>query len=140
VDTVLVLDDDPANLQGIADVLRSEHYSVMAASTGLQAIETGRACRRISLFVTDMDLPNSSGTEIALNLVASYPNLPILFISGTPKLWWTRRDVGNFSIFPPTNVDFIEKPFSASQLLMRVRTMIGRSTQLGRLGKSSGSP
>jgi FixJ family two-component response regulator len=128
VDTVLVLDDDSANLQGIADVLRSEDYSVMAASTGLQAIEAGRGCRRIALFVSDMDLPNPSGTEIALKLVASYPNLPVLFISGTPIVWWTRRDLGNFSMFPPTNVEFIEKPLSASQLLMRVRTMIGRST------------
>jgi CheY-like chemotaxis protein len=41
VDTILVLDDDLANLQGIADVLRSEHYAVLTASTGLQAIETG---------------------------------------------------------------------------------------------------
>ena len=59
MERILILDDDSANLQGIADVLRSEHYSVLAASTGLQAIETGKTCGPISLFLTDMDLMRS---------------------------------------------------------------------------------
>jgi len=127
VDTILILDDDAANLQGIADVLRSEYYSVLAASTASQAIETGKTCGPMSLFVTDMDLPHSSGMEIALKLVALCPNLPVLFISGTPMVWWTSPDVSNFKRFPPNSVDFIEKPFSVSQLLMRVRNLIGRT-------------
>ncbi len=53
MDTILILEDDAANLQGIADVFRSEHYSVLAASTGLQAIETIKACGPMSLFVAD---------------------------------------------------------------------------------------
>ena len=52
MERILILDDDPANLQGIADVLRSEHYSVLEASTGLQAIEEGKSFGPISLFVT----------------------------------------------------------------------------------------
>jgi CheY-like chemotaxis protein len=126
MDTILVLDDDEANLQGIAEVLRSEHYSVLAASTGSQAVEAGKACGSLSLFVTDMDLPFSSGMDIAGKLLTSYPNLPVLFISGTPRLWWTHRNIATFKRFPPTSVDFIEKPFSLSQLLMRVQSLIGR--------------
>jgi DNA-binding response OmpR family regulator len=127
VDTILILDDDAANLQGIADILRSEHYSVLAASTGLQAIETAKTCGPMSLLVTDVDLPHSSGTDIALKLVALCPNLPVLFISGTPMVWWTSVDVSNFKRFPPNCVDFIEKPFSVSQLLIRIRNLIGRT-------------
>src|SRR6266849_5636239 len=113
VDTILISDDDQANLQGIGGVLRSERYSVLEACNGFQAIEAGKTLGPISLFVTDMDLPRSSGTEIALGLVALYPNLPVLFISGTPRVWWTSRDVSNFKWFLPNSVDFIEKPFSA---------------------------
>jgi DNA-binding response OmpR family regulator len=130
METVLLLEDDAANLQGIADVLRSDHYFVLAVSTGLQAIETTRACGPISLLVSDMDLSHSSGTEIALTLLAMYPNLPVLFISGTPMIWWTSRDVSNFQCLPPNSVDFIEKPFSVAQLLMRVRNLIGRRAQM----------
>ena len=125
MESILILDDDAANLQGIAGVLRSEHYSVLEASTGLQAIEIVKACGPMSLFVTDMDLPRSSGTDIALKLVASKPKLPVLFISGTPMPWWTSREVSNFKRFPPNRVDFLEKPFSVSQLLVRVRNLIG---------------
>ena len=129
MESILILDDDAANLQGIADVLRSEHYSVIEASTGSQAIENGKSCGPISLFVTDMDLPRSSGTDIALKLVASNPNLPVLFISGTPMAWWTNRDLSNFKRFPANRVDFIEKPFSLTQLLVRVRNLIQRTLQ-----------
>jgi CheY-like chemotaxis protein len=136
VENVLILEDDAANLQGIAEVLRSEHYSVLTASNGLQAIEITKACGPMSLFVTDMDLPNSSGTEIALLLLILDPNLPVLFISGTPMVWWTRRDVSNFKRFPTISVDFIEKPFSVSQLLMKVRSLIGQRAQI-RIAKNA---
>ncbi len=126
VDTILILDDDPTNLHGIGAVLRSKGYSV-EASNDLQAIEVGET-GPMSLFVTDMDLPDSAGTDIALKLVALYPTLPVLFISGTPRLWWTHRDVSNFMRFPQTSVDFLEKPFSVSQLLIKVRNLVGRKT------------
>ena len=122
---ILILDDDPGNLQGIGAVVRFERYSVLEACNGFQAIEAPETCGPISLFITDMDLPRSSGTEIALKLVALYPNLPVLFISGTPRVWWSRRDVSNFKLFPPNSVDFIEKPFFVSQLLMRIRDLLG---------------
>ena len=124
MDTILILDDDTANLQGIAGVLRSEPYSVLEASTGPEALEKAKTSGRVSLLVTDMDLPDSSGTDIALKLVGLYPNLPVLFISGTPKFSWTRRDVSNFKQFWTNSVDFLEKPFSVSQLLVRIRNLL----------------
>ena len=51
MESVLVLDDEPANLHGIAEVLRSQHYAVLEASTGLEAIEVGKNCGPVSLFV-----------------------------------------------------------------------------------------
>ena len=138
MDTILILDDDPAILECIAYVLRFEHYSVLEASTGLQAIEIGRQCGPMSLFVTDIQLPDASGIDIALKLVALYPDLPVLVISGNPMDWWASKDVSNFSRFPPDQVDFLEKPFSASELYMRVRNLIGRRSQIGIGNKSPG--
>ena len=126
MENVLILDDHPAILHGIAELLRFEHYSVLEASTGLQAIEIGRQCQPMSLLITDIELPDASGIDIALKLVALYPDLPVLVISGNPMDWWASKDVSNFSRFPANKVDFIEKPFSASELTMRVRNLIGR--------------
>ena len=132
METILILDDDLANLQVIGDVLRSERYHVLEASTGLEGFETGKKCGAMSLFVTDIELPDASGIDIALKLVALYPDLPVLVISGNPMGWWTSKNVSNFSRFLPNNVDFLEKPFSASELQMRVRNLIGRRSQPGR--------
>ena len=84
----------------------------------------------MSLFITDMQLPDASGTDIALKLVSLYPDLPVLFISGTPMMWWTSHDVSNFERFCPNSVDFLEKPFSVLELEMRVRKLIQRASQL----------
>ena len=126
METILILDDDPATLECIGDMLRFEHYSVLEASTGLQAIEVGRQCGPLSLVITDIELPDGSGIDVALKVVALYPDLPVLVISGNPMNWWASKDVSNFSRFPPNKVDFLEKPFSASELTMRVRNLIGR--------------
>lgn len=128
MDTILILDDDAANLKGIAGVLRYEHYAVVEASSSMQAIETA-IMGSLSLLVTDMDLPHSSGTEIALKLVGLFPALPVLFISGTPMFSWTHRDASNYRRLPPSRVDFLEKPFSLAELLTRVRNLIGRAAQ-----------
>jgi CheY-like chemotaxis protein len=121
---ILILEDDVANLKGLSGLLRSEEYSVLEASNGFQAIEKAKTFGPISLLISDMDLPRFSGTQIALMLISLYPNMPVLFISGTPRIWWASRDASNFKLFPPSHVDFIEKPFSLSQLLIRVRNLI----------------
>jgi DNA-binding response OmpR family regulator len=129
VETILILDDDSAILKCTGDFLRFEHYSVLEASTGLEALEVGKR-RSISLLVTDIELPDGSGIDVAVKLVASYRDLPVLVISGHPMAWWARKDLSNFSRFPPDNVDFLEKPFPASELIMRVRNLIGRRSQV----------
>ena len=126
VEPILILDDHAAILGCIGDMLRFENYSVLEASTGLQAIEISRKCGPLSLFVTDVSLRDGSGIDIALRLVALYPDLPVLVISGKAMGWWASKDVSNFSRFLPNKVYFLEKPFPASELTMRVRTLIGR--------------
>ena len=124
--SVLIVDDHPATLHGIADVLRSEVYSIQEASTGLQAIETGRQCGPLSLLVSDIELPDISGTDVALALNNLYPRLPILFVSGRAIADWRVRDRANLKRFADL-VDFLQKPFSASELIMRVQNLIGRT-------------
>jgi CheY-like chemotaxis protein len=92
METILILDDDPANLQVIGDVLRSERYHVLEASTGLQGFETGKKCGAMSLFVTDIELPDASGIDIALKLAQpsqfdrSDAGMRFVFNKGTPKV------------------------------------------------------
>ena len=123
--TVLVLEDDPSNMQVFSAVLWSMGYSVLEATTGKEAIEAGnRHYGPLDLFLSDVDVPEPSGTEVALELIKSHPAIPVLFVSGTPMYAWGRNDLDNFRQLPSDLVDFIEKPFLVSAFLDKIGELI----------------
>jgi CheY-like chemotaxis protein len=122
--TVLVLEDDPSNMQAFSAVLWLFGYSVLEATTGKEAIEAGTCHRTIDLFLSDVDVPGASGTEVALELTKSHPTVPVLFVSGTPMYSWRRNDLDNFRQLPAELVDFIEKPCRLSAFLDKVGELI----------------
>ena len=122
--TVLVLEDDPSNMRGFSALLKSIGYSVLEATTGKEGIEAGNRQASIDLFLSDVDVPGPSGTEVALELIKSHPTMPILFVSGTPMYSWRRNDVDNFRQLPSDLVDFIEKPCRLSAFLEKVGELI----------------
>jgi two-component system, cell cycle sensor histidine kinase and response regulator CckA len=129
--TVLVLEDDPSNMQAFSAILWSMGYRVLEATTGKEAIETGRPhYGPIDLLLSDVDVPELSGTEVALELIKSHPTLSVLFVSGTPMYAWSRTDLANFRNLASDMVDFIEKPIPVFVLLERINDLIekrGRS-------------
>jgi CheY-like chemotaxis protein len=122
--TVLVLEDDPSNMQAFSAVLWLFGYSVLEATTGKEAIEAGNCHGSIDLFLSDVDIPGPSGTEVALELIKSHPTIPVLFVSGTPMYSWRRNDLANFKQLPSELVDFIEKPCRLSAFLDKVGELI----------------
>ena len=61
---------------------------------------------------------------MALQLIESRPDLLILFVSGTPMLYWTERDLRNFRQLQAGAVDFLEKPFHASTLETKIKDLL----------------
>src|ERR1700686_2153508 len=115
--TILVLEDDPGNMQAFCAILSSMVYKVLEATTGGEAIEAyNKQYEPINLFVSDMALPDVLGTEVALRLIQLQPDLHILFLSGTPIDDWPESDRRNFRQLPSGSVDFLEKPFRPSPL------------------------
>ena len=80
--------------------------------------------RSIDLFLSDVDVPGPSGTEVALELIKSHPTMPVLFVSGTPMYSWRRNDVDNFRQLPSDLVDFIEKPCRLSLFVEKIGELI----------------
>jgi CheY-like chemotaxis protein len=123
--TILVLEDDPGNLQAFCVILSSMGYRVLEATTGGEAIEvSNKQYESITLFLSDMALPDISGTEVALRLVQRQPALPILFVSGTPIDDWPERDRRNFGQLSSGSVGFLEKPFHATELKTKVESLV----------------
>jgi CheY-like chemotaxis protein len=68
MDTIIVLDDEPSNLNIISLVLRLQGHDVLQASSGQEAIEVStRHLGPIQLVVADLQLGSSSGTDVAVN-------------------------------------------------------------------------
>jgi two-component system cell cycle sensor histidine kinase/response regulator CckA len=125
--TVLVLEDDPSNMQVFSAFLWSVGYKVLEATTGEEAIAAGNSrVDSIDLLISDVAVPKPSGPEVAVELVKLYPSMPILFVSGTPMYAWDWEDLYNFKKLPIERVDFLEKPFRASMLLDKVTELFAK--------------
>jgi DNA-binding response OmpR family regulator len=76
------------------------------------------------LLVADVQLPDLSGTHVAVEVLKHCPKMPVLFISGTPMEGWPERDLRNFDVLAVGTVEFLPKPFQASALAARVEMLL----------------
>jgi len=128
--TILVLEDDPNNMQAFCALLWSAGYNVLEATTGKEAIEVGNAHEgAVDLLVADVNVPEPSGTAVALRLGSSHRIMNVLFVSGLSMDAWSSNDLDNFGQLPRDRVDFIEKPFSPITFLDKIGELIKRRSQ-----------
>jgi two-component system cell cycle response regulator CpdR len=100
--TVLVVDDDGAVLDVIACMLEDFGCEVVCAHSGDEALETLSRQQSISILITDINMPDMDGYELAERAKRIRPTLKILQLSGREP----RRDD-----FP-----MLRKPFSEEDL------------------------
>jgi two-component system cell cycle sensor histidine kinase/response regulator CckA len=123
--TILVLEDDPSNMSAFRMIFQSR-YNMVEAATGKEALQlvNRRHDGPIDLLVSDIGLPDFSGTEVALRLIQSHPGLRILFLSGIPMDYWSESDLRNFRQLPPGSIAFLEKPVHLSTLVAQVESLV----------------
>lgn len=119
-DETLLVVEDADNLRDlIATILHSFGYTVHTASQGNEALEIERSHRdEIDLVITDVVMPEMSGTELADRLIRVAPKLRVLFISGYPNE--RAINAGHHD----RRFGFLQKPFSATELGQKVRQML----------------
>jgi DNA-binding response OmpR family regulator len=120
---IVVLDGEPIVRSVIAKILKHGGYTVEEAGTVEAAVEIVKSAPP-DLLLTNVSLPGISGRD-AMRLIRSLrPDLPVLMVSGLPEEdiihEWAGRDDG-FDTFP--------KPFTAQELLNKVRLMQARKRQ-----------
>ena len=80
---ILLVDDEPALIDVGRQMLEKLGYRVSTASDGAAALELFRqAPHRIDLVVTDMTMPKLTGDKLAVELLKTRPDLPIILASG----------------------------------------------------------
>lgn len=117
---ILVVEDDPAILRGLADNLRYESYEVMTAADGEAGFQLFRE-QKPDLIILDLMLPRMSGYELCRALRAERVMTPILMLTarGEEADRVLGLDLGAD--------DYLTKPFSIRELLARVRALLRRA-------------
>jgi signal transduction histidine kinase len=115
-ETILLVEDEPANLSLVKRMLESLGYRVLATESPSDAIRlAGENRGAIDLLVTDVVMPEMDGRKLRDTLEGSHPELRTLFMSGYPVNVIVRRGVLD------EGVRFIQKPFSRAGLAAKVR-------------------
>jgi two-component system, cell cycle sensor histidine kinase and response regulator CckA len=120
-ETVLVVEDDDGVRRLVRRVLEPAGYTVLSAATGPEALQLcEERADPVHLLLTDVVLPVMDGSTVAERLTALRPGVRVLFMSG-----YMDEAVGRHGV-PVTGLNFIHKPFTASELLGRVREALDR--------------
>jgi DNA-binding NtrC family response regulator len=114
---ILVVDDTPANLRVLSDLLAKHGYRVRPAADGALALKS-IAAKTPDLILLDVSMPDMDGYEVCRRLKADEKSsrIPVIFISAFGD---TQQKVTGFEA---GGVDYITKPFEAEEVLARVRT------------------
>jgi two-component system sensor histidine kinase ChiS len=117
---ILIVDDEPVNLQVLSNHLSHLNYRVERAATGMEALEKLESGYRPDLVLLDVMMPKISGFEVCRRLREYLPasELPVLMLTAKNQ---TRDIVEGFSVGAN---DYLTKPVSKDELLARVKTHI----------------
>ncbi len=126
--TIMVVDDTPANLKLLNDILQKIGYRVLAFPKGDLAIKAA-VKKPPDLILLDIMMPGMNGFEVCRKL-KSYDHLaeiPIIFISALDDM---QNKVKAFSV---GGVDYVTKPFQYEEVHARVRTHLELNLQKKKL-------
>ena len=109
-DSVMLVEDDPAILKLTTRILESLGYHVFSAANGTEALATYQEHHAsIGVVLTDVQMPDISGRELAIQLRNDSPELPIVFVSGYAQDQLA-EDTDMERVF------FVQKPFNKAKL------------------------
>jgi two-component system, cell cycle sensor histidine kinase and response regulator CckA len=115
---VLVVDDEPAIRELAATVLQLRGYLTLSACDAGEALKLSRHHQeRIDVLITDVELGDGDGIELAGAIRAERPDVAVLVVSGNGT--YKSRAVSN-------RCGFLAKPFRATQLLESVQRLLAR--------------
>jgi len=116
---ILAVDDNPANLRLLTDVLASRDYRVHEALNGPEALRIAQSIRP-DLVLLDISMPGMDGFQVCKRLKADARtrDIPVIFISALSD---TDDVVRGFEV---GGVDYITKPFKFREVLARIASQL----------------
>lgn len=118
---VLVVDDEPEIVTGLAAILQADGYAVLTASDGEEALAKAKA-ERPDVIIADLMLPKLDGWRVCqqLKLDPQYRHIPFIMLSGLIR---EPSDLDEMSLGDA----LLPKPCSATTLLALVQDVLTRT-------------
>lgn len=116
-ESILIVDDSPANLRLLSQMLATHGYRVRAVTNGLRALESA-AANPPTLILLDIRMQGMNGFEVCERL-KNEPRtcaIPVIFISAVAEI------ADKVRAFQVGGVDYITKPFQIEEVLARIET------------------
>jgi DNA-binding response OmpR family regulator len=116
---ILVVEDDPAIMVGLADLLEDEGFAVERAVDGRRALEVF-AERAPDLVLLDVMIPEKSGFDVCREIRKADRSTPIIMLTAKGE------EVDKVVGLELGADDYVVKPFGAAELLARIRACLRR--------------
>jgi CheY-like chemotaxis protein len=114
-ETVLVVEDHPANRRALREMLEGLQYRVLEASDGVEALRIlDQHSEGIDLVLSDLVMPRMDGRALYAKLSADFPQIKMVVMSGYPRA--TKGDTAMLSRLP-----WIQKPVRLATLSQALR-------------------
>ncbi len=114
---VALIDDDPAVLDSLKQLLAAHHFEVRPFTSGKAFLDSG-SLERVNCVVSDVRMPEMTGTELHKTIRGLRPSMPVIFITG-------HGDVAMaVAALKAGAADFVEKPFTAEQIIASIRSSV----------------
>ena len=119
--TVLVVDDEPANLDSLRRTLEREGLAVLTAEDGAEGLARVRE-HRVDVVLTDLKMPGMDGVELLRSIKALAPDTEVVVMTafGTVETAVAAMKEGAH--------DFVTKPFKRVQLLKTMRLALEKQS------------
>jgi DNA-binding response OmpR family regulator len=116
---MLLVEDEEKVTRFVARGLKAERYAVDVALDGRSGFDHVTAYS-YDLIILDLNLPGMSGTDLLKHIRKSHPNVPVLILTARDNI---ADKVKNFEEGAD---DYLTKPFSFAELLVRVKALLRR--------------
>lgn len=118
--TVMVVDDEPVNIQSLMNVLSLKGINVVPASNGEQALKILKGSARPDLCIIDIMMPKMNGFELCKQIRKRFTGfeVPVIFLTAR----YGEDDIR--AGFAAGGNDFLHKPFEEAELIARVETLL----------------
>ncbi|BDU78050.1 ATP-binding protein [Mesoterricola sediminis] len=117
-ETILVVEDEPMNLEVAQMLLETLGYTVLPAATPAEALAIMEGPVALDLLLTDVIMPGMNGRDLAAKARGLRPDLRVLYMSGyTADVIATQGSI-------PEEVQLLDKPFTLEELAARVRAVL----------------